>query len=886
MFPLRGTASRRSLTLRMSSGLCALSAALILPAEPAYPQTGSEPKRIVAIRVNPHVPKIDGKLDDETWINAEYASSFTQKEPTQGEAAKHRTEVAFVYDDDALYVGARMYCTNPDGILSTVTRRDNAGTSERIIVSLDTYNDNRTAYSLAVTASGVRADYYHPTDNEGDRYYDWDPVWEAEAARNAEGWTAEMRIPFTQLRFRNSDVQTWGINMNRWVPTGNEDSYWIVVPKDQTGWSSRMGELVGIEGIKPSRRIELMPYVAGDAMFNKGGVDPNDPFHDGSALEGRAGADFKRGVGPNLTLEGTINPDFGQVEADPAVVNLSAFETVFGERRPFFLEGRQLLSGGGSSYFYSRRIGARPRLTPEGDFLSTPKSTSILGAAKLSGRLDSGLKVGMLGAFSQHETADVYYNDEFKEVSVEPATGYGVLRLQQELGASGSTGGVILTGVERDLESGSELDAMVRRRAITGGTDWNLRFKDRTYQLGADAGFSYVEGSSESILGTQESSARYFQRPDADYVELDTTATSLSGWKSRLFFEKNSGKHWVWGLGTAVESPGFEINDTGQLSTADDIDSWTWVQYQENTPSKLFQNWSLWTGSGAGWNFGSVHQYSYLDLESRWMWKNYTGSFLGFEYSPRAQSDNLTRGGPIMGTGSSWNVWAETWSSAQNKTTWNVWGGYSEGELGGGWAEAGGGVTFRPGARWQLSFNPRWSHSVSARQYVDTQSDSMATYGERYIFSFIERSELVMVGRLDFAFTPDMTLEWYAEPFVSSGRYYSFGELETPGGRDLRTYGTDGTTITEVDNGRYTVTDGAQSFEINQSDFNVLSYRTNLVMRWEWRPGSTLFLVWQQNRSGFEPTGNLVRPGGLWDAMTAPGDNFLAIKVTYWIPFL
>jgi hypothetical protein len=537
VFPLRGSASKQHRIIAISSGLLALT--LFAHTHPTYAQTNGQTvarKRIVAVRVNPHSPKIDGKLDDEVWRTAEFARDFTQKEPTAGEAARHRSEVAFVYDDDALYVGARLHCTNPDGILSTVARRDNAGTSERIIVSLDTYNDSRTAYSLAVTASGVRADYYHPTDSETNRYYDWDPVWEAQTARDAQGWTAEMRIPFTQLRFRNNDVQVWGINMNRWVPTGNEDSYWIMVPKDVNGWSSRMGELVGIEGIKPSRRIEIMPYVAGDALFNKGAVDADDPFHDGSEFEGRAGADFKMGVGPNLTLEGTVNPDFGQVEADPAVVNLSAFETVFDERRPFFLEGGQLLSGGGASYFYSRRIGARPRLTPQGDFMSTPKSTSILGAAKLSGRLDSGLKVGVLGAFSQHEKADVYANGEFKEVSVEPATGYGVLRLQQELGPSGSTGGIVLTGVERDLDNGSELDAMMRRRAITGGTDWNLRFKESTYELGANAGFSHVEGSPQSIRGTQTSSARYYQRPDADYVELDTTATSLSGWRSSLWF--------------------------------------------------------------------------------------------------------------------------------------------------------------------------------------------------------------------------------------------------------------------------------------------------------------------------------------------------------------
>jgi hypothetical protein len=648
-----------------------------------------------------------------------------------------------------------------------------------------------------------------------------------------------------------------------------------------------MGELVGIQGINPSRRIELLPYVAGDALFNANAVDAGDPFHDGKEFEGRMGADVKMGVGPNLTLEGTINPDFGQVEADPAVVNLSAFEIFFDERRPFFTEGSQLLNGGGAGYFYSRRIGQPPHLEPEADFFSSPKSTSILGAAKLTGRLNSGLSVGALGALAQRERSNVSNNGNISRITVEPRTGYGVLRLQQELGDGGSTGGIILTGVERALVPGSELDELLRRRAATGATDWNLRFDGGKYELGANAGFSYVEGSEGAMVGTQESSARFYQRPDADYVTLDSTRTSLSGWRSSLWFEKNSGEHWLWGFGGGGESPGFELNDGGQLNTADDIDSWGWLRYRENEPGGLFQNWWVNTGVGSGWNFGRVRQYSYLDLESVLTWKNYTGTFLGYEYFPSSQSDNLTRGGPLMGTGSSWNVWAELWSSAQKKTTWNGWTGYSESETGSWSYWAGGGVTFRPGSRWQFSINPKWNHRVTSRQYVDTQAGgSAATYGERYIFAFIERSELVWQTRLNYAFTPNMTLEWYAEPFASSGRYYDFGELQAAGSKWLRTYGTDGTTITEVAPGEYQVTDGSDTFTIEQSDFNILSYRTNLVLRWEWRPGSTMFIVWQQNRADETSFGNLVGPGNLLDAVTSPGDNFLAIKITYWIPFL
>lgn len=866
--------------------------ALTLTTPPATAQNGNESgtKRITAIRVNPHAPAIDGRLDDEIWQKVSFANGFVQKEPTEGEPAREKSEVAFVYDDEALYVGARMYSTAPDDIIATVSRRDNPGTSERIIVSLDTYQDHRTAYSFAVTASGVRADYYHSSDSESNRDYDWDPVWQAKAVRTAEGWTAEMRIPFTQLRFNNQDMQVWGVNMNRWVPTGNEDSYWVLVPKNETGWSSRMGELHGIQGIAPSRRGELLPYVASDATF-RSEVDPDDPFLDAEDFDGRMGADVKMGVGPNLTLEGTINPDFGQVEADPAEVNLSAFETFFSERRPFFTEGSQLLEGGGAGYFYSRRIGSRPHGDPEADFVESPDNTSILGAAKLTGRLRSGLSVGVLGAVTQKEEARIFdmATGTESEVDVEPLAGYGVVRLQQEFGKDASTAGIILTGVERDLDSGSDLDDILRTRAFTGGTDWNLRFQGGKYQIGANAGFSYVEGSAAAIEETQTSSRRYYQRPDNDYVDFDPSRTSLTGWTSTLWFEKNSGKHWLWGGGAGAESPGFEINDIGQLGTADDIDSWGWLRYRENEPGKLFQNWWVQSRVGAGWNFGRENQYSFLDLESVLTWKNFTGNFIGFEYFPEAQNDNLTRGGPSMARAPNWNVWYEMWSSAQNKTTWNGWTGYAANDIGGWSYWVGGGVTFRPGDRWQLSLNPNWNHRTDSRQYIDTIDNpggSASTFGSRHIFSYIERSQLVGQMRLNYAFTPDLTLELYAEPFAASGRYHDFGELEAARSKYLRTYGTDGTTITGPNDGFYEVTDGPDTFEFESPDFNFVSFRSNLVLRWEWRPGSTLFLVWQQNRSGDNTLGDIVGPSNLWDAVTAEGDNFLALKITYWIPFL
>jgi hypothetical protein len=848
--------------------------------------TGTGVRSVHARRINPHPPRIDGRLDDEVWKKADWVTGFRQSQPKEGEPARHESAVAIMYDDQAVYVGARLTSANPDNIVSTVSRRDQAGNSERIIVSLDTYNDNRTAYSFAVTATGTRVDYYHPSDSEGDRDYDWDPVWEAKTARTADGWSAEMRIPFTQLRFNGGEAQVWGANFNRWVPTDNEDSYWVLIPRDQNGWASRMGDLEGIEDIHPPRRVEFMPYAASEALVSDE-PDPDDPFNpDGRIARWRLGGDFKLGLGPNFTLDGTINPDFGQVDADPAVVNLSAFEVFFPERRPFFTEGSQLLAGGGRGYFYSRRIGGPPNGEVDGDYIDAPHSTSILGAAKLTGRLDSGMSVGVLGAVTDKETATAYdaSTGRASESTVEPLTGWGVVRLQQEFGANASTGGLILTGVQREINT-PELD-FLRTRAFSGGTDWKLRFNGGEYELDFNLGMSHIEGASSAIADAQTSSARFYQRPDVSYVNFDPNRTSLTGWAAELELEKEAGK-WLWGVGGNAESPAFELNDIGQLNTADDIDTWAGVRYRDTTPGRVYQNW--WTGlwAGTGWNFGRSRQYTFIDFEGSMTLKSFYGVWGSAEYYPGAQSDNLTRGGPSMGTATSWNFDLNVWSNSKGDFDWWAFGSYDGDELGG-WDWYGeGGATFRPGSRWRLSLTPSFRHEVNPRQYVDTYEGTGGpqTYDNRYVFAFTDRTNIATQIRLNYAFTPEFTLELYAEPFASSAHYYDYGELEAARSMYLRTYGTDGTTITQQSDGSYVVTDGTDTFTIEPSDFNVVSFRSNLVLRWEYSPGSTLFLVWQQNRADDRDDGNPADLVRLMDSFAATGENFFAIKMTYWIPF-
>ncbi|MGE0351783.1 MAG: DUF5916 domain-containing protein [Gemmatimonadales bacterium] len=825
---------------------------------------------------------VDGRLDDSAWAHAEWFTGFTQRDPREGEPATLATRFAILYDKEAVYIGARM--ENPE-ILAQVTRRDNPANSERIIFSFDTYRDRRTAYSFGVTATGVRVDYYHPGDSEHGRDYSFDPVWQAKAAEDSAGWTAEIRIPFSQLRFNAGETQTWGININRYIPSRNEDDYWVLIPKNETGWASRFAQLDGIRGIRSSRRIELLPYTAANSTIT-GDRNPRDPFDNGVNLEARAGLDLKMGLGPSLTLDGTVNPDFGQVEADPAVVNLSAVETFFDERRPFFTEGANLLRGGGANWFYSRRIGAPPRGSADGDFVDQPKAATILGAAKLTGRLPSGLSVGALAAVTDQAFARTYdtTGSVFSDTKVAPVAGYGVVRLQQEVGASASTVGLTMTAVERSLERDSPLAGLFSRQAFGGGLDWNLRFNGGDYILQGALGFSYIRGDTGAIARVQRSSAHYFQRPDQDYATYDPTRESLLGWVGSLNFSKNAGRHWLYEFGGSAESPAFEINDAGRLGGADDIDTYASLRYRENTPGPLFREYNVRLGGSSGWNFGGTRQYSEIGMDANATFHNFVQASLGFEVRAAALSDGLTRGGPLMRRAPSAGVDAEISSPFSASTRWELDAAYEWDGLGS-WAyDLGAQLSVRPSSRWELSIRPSLEREVERRQYVSQEANGPAsTYGTRYVFGTIGRTTIAARIRMNYALSPDLSLEAYAEPFAASGQYYHLGELTAAGTDRLRRYGTGGSTISQDASGTLTVTDGPDTFQIDPN-FNIVSFRSNVVLRWEWRAGSTFFFVWQQDRSGREDPFRRAGVGGLGRSLSTSGDNFLAVKVSYWLP--
>lgn len=838
--------------------------------------TTPEAKRAEAVRVPNGSLHLDGRPDEAHWADIPPIRDFVQKEPVFGVPPRETIEVRFAFDDHALWVAARMEVKDRE-VQAPLTRRDNVSKAEHLWISLDTYHDKRTAYSFGVSASGVRLDFVHRSDSEWDRDSGFNPVWQARTHRDKNGWTAELKIPFSQLRFNASETQVWGLNIDRWIPSRNEDVFWIPIPKDETGWSSRMGELHGISGIKPSRRLEVMPYAAATAVA---GEDEGTPFRDGWEQRARVGLDVKMGLGPNLTLESTIHPDFGQVEADPAEVNLSAFETFFPERRPFFTEGASIFNGV-QGYFYSRRIGGAPRGNAEGDAVEYPRSSEILAAAKLSGRLASGLTVGGLFAVTSSEEARVFdgRSGRVSAVRVGPRTSYGVVRLKQEVGGNGSGLGLFLSGVTRDIDREDPLAALYTRNAFTTALDFTHRFANRTYRLTGNLGYTRVAGEASSIERLQRSSARYFQRPDATHVRLDPDRRSLDGGSGGLSLGKVEGR-WTFDVSTGFESPETERNDVGSLQTADGRFVFASLGYRQSRPG-FFYRWETGLDVRAEENFAGEVEEREIEAFANATWRNFWDTSIEFSLKGAAQNQRLTRGGPSMGTPRSWRLDVSGGNRFQSPKRVYISLEASGDEDGGSDREVGGSLSLQASPRVSLQLNPGYSVSTTARQYVATvEGGRSATFGQRYIFAAVDQRTLLVQFRASLILKPDLTLDVYAEPFAASGRYRDYGELLAPRSRGLRIYGENGTQITENPDGTRTVRDGVSTFTVDDNNFKELSFRSNVVLRFEYRPGSTFYAVWQQDRSR---SAAYTRAGftDVLDSLSAQGDNIFAVKASF-----
>jgi Domain of unknown function (DUF5916) len=852
---------------------------------------------IRAARVQGNI-MVDGHLDESSWAAAEPANDFTQTEPAEGQPATEGTEVRVLIGEDALYVGARMYDREPQRIKAALARRDEEVEADEFDVYLDTFHDHLSGVRFRVTPGGATLDGILGSSAQGSEEDDsWDPVWESGTRVDSLGWTAEIRIPLSQLRYSSTTDGTWGIQFYRKILRRGEEDWFAFVPKSEVGGVSRYGHLVGLGPLQAQRRLELAPY-----LLARGSYEPStagDPFRSGDEYQGSAGLDLKYGITSDLTINATINPDFGQVEVDPAVVNLSVFETFFPEKRPFFVEGADVFRFGGirasnsfgvPDIFFSRRIGREPQRSVGGDdvnFLDAPTETSIRAAAKLSGRTRSGWSVGLLDAVTSGEDAR-YVDGVGSRVTtpVEPLTNYFVGRVRKDLRGGNSTVGMIATAVNRDQDS-PELRSLLRSSAYSVGVDFTNSWADRAWSLDGSFGFSTVRGTPEAIERTQRSSARYYQRPDATSFELDPARTSLSGHFWQVALGKNSGRHWEGGLVYQETSPSFESNDLGFQSEASQRGISTALEYNERQPGRTFKRWGIFPFTNHQWNFDGNLVYGSYGLIFTGQLHNFWDFQLRGDYTGAAYDDRLTRGGPLARSPGQWDVQLDLNSDTRKTTRLSAnikqyWTPADESRT-----EAELTLSMRPSPALRLSFGPALTLLHTLSQYVTAVPDPAAatTFGTRHVFATLDQREVSMITRMDWTFTPKLSLQLFLQPLISAGDFTELKEFVRPRSYDFAVYGRDRGTVTRTSDGA-TIDpgDGGATFTIPQQNFTIRSLRANAVLRWEWRAGSTFFLVWQQNRENDERFGNL-RLGRDVDALFSGGlsRNVLAVKASYWL---
>jgi len=804
--------------------------------------------------------------------------------------------VRVLIGDDAIYVGARM-SDKPGNIRPRLSRRDESVDGDVFAVSFDSRHDHISGYYFRVSAGGAVRDAQISSNGQLD--LSWDAVWEARVSSDNTGWTAEIRIPLSQLAYNRNANAVWGVQFERYAWNKQEQDFFAFTPKSEAGGVSRFGHLTNLGTLPAPSRVELTPYVSTRAEYLD--IASGNPFRDKSEYRGSAGLDLKYRIASNITLNATVNPDFGQVELDPAVVNLTAFESFFPEKRPFFVAERALFSfgqirtfnsGGSPTMFFSRRIGRQPQRFLDDDgiaFIDAPQQSTIASAVKVTGKTRNGWTIGLLDAVTTRENADYIDVDGRRQVAqVEPLSNYFVGRVTREMNQANTAIGGLVTAVNRDLED-PVIVQQLRRNAYVAGLDLNHSWANRAWLLDASFAGSSVSGTADVIAATQRSSARYFQRPDAKNVRYDPSLTSLSGFAGQIALTKGSGLHWGGNLAYQVTSPGFESNDLGFLRTADRHAYSTDLHYQENKPGRIFRRWLVAGFTNHTLNFnGDVNYAAYASFFEATL-PNFSGFFVRADLLGATMDDRLTRGGPVAHVPGGYSTELNYFSDRRKPITWGLGGSRSGDDAGqtgiGVFAE----LAVQPAAGIRLTFSPSFNRQHSLSQFITATTDPLATstFGRRYVFATLDQTSLTLETRADWTFTPTLSLQVFAQPFVASGGYEDFKELRAGRTFDFDVYGRDRGTIALSDDVYEIDPDGSaatrNSFAIGKPDFNFRSLRGNAVLRWEYRPGSTLFFVWQQLRSGAEPLNNF-RFGRDYGALFRQNpENVFTIKATYWL---
>ncbi|PTN08028.1 DUF5916 domain-containing protein [Mangrovibacterium marinum] len=815
-------------------------------------------------------PKLDGLLDDSCWKTTNWDSDFIQQQPNPAGSPSQKTEIALLYDEANLYVAIRCYESEAGKIRSILTRRDEYG-GDMVGIAIDSYGDNRTAFEFDVTAAGQKIDFMQMGAQESD--LNWDAIWDAKTSVKDSLWTAEMRIPFSQLRFAKADEQRWGLHIWRYIDRLGEEDHWKLVPVDAPAAVYLFGQLDGIKEINAKRKVELMPY--GNLKYS-----PNTDLKD--EWTAGAGVDGKLGLSSDFTVDFTVNPDFGQVEADPSVLTLKSYEVFYDEKRPFFLEGNNVFdfSSEEDLLFYSRRIGHAPSFEPDledGQSLSMPENSSIISALKLTGKSKKGLSVGFLHSMTAREEATVYSEDGGKDKQdVEPFTNYLVGRLKQDFNHGNTVLGGMLSSVNRNINE-SQLD-FLPKSALTGGMDFVHNWKKRKYFVAGKGFFSNIKGSEEAISVLQQTSTHYYQRPDADHLDFDESRTRLSGHGGELEGGKRSGKFRAVGS-FSWRSPGVDLNDLGYMYQADYLKQQSTFHYVINKPQDILRNYWFRLTQMASWSYGGELTKQELTAHTYLRFTNLWRIHLNLERDYSIFDTRELRGGPILFKDPTWDgeLFVQTNSARDlligagarfirgddELTSRNQYTLY---------------LRLLLGNNLSLTTNTVYLKNADHHQYAGRVSLDDGSRG--YLVGHIDQKLLRTTLRLEYFVTPELSLQYYAAPYASTGKYQSFRRVNDGDNKDMskRYIGLDG----ELDKGIYTFTEGEDSYRIYNPDFIFKEFNSNLVARWEFRPGSTLYLVWNRTISDYQYAYDSSITKVFGDIFDGEAQNVFMLKFSYW----
>lgn len=849
----------------------------------------SIPKRIYTTQPLQEAIVIDGDISDAGWNVGTWSSDFVEKMPNEGTSPTFQTQFKVLYDAQFLYVAIRALDENPNLIQQRLTRRDGFA-GDRVNVIIDSYHDKRTAFVFTTTAAGVKGEEI-ATQN-GNKWDDsWNPIWYTNAKIDAKGWTAEMKIPFSQLRFGNDTAQIWGFNVARNIFRENERSLWQRIPNDQAGFISESGELHGLINLKSQKQLEIQPFTV--LQYDNYQAETGNPYKDGRDFKINGGLDAKIGITNDLTLDLTVNPDFGQVEADPGAIALDGFQIFFEEQRPFFVENKNIFdfkfANGRDNLFYSRRIGGSPNRTAnlaDGEFADEPLNSTILGAAKFSGKTKNGWSIGVLESVTANEFAEIKQVDgERRKEIVAPLTNYFVGRAQKDFNKRNSFIGGIFTATNRDLAGNfSEL----HKAAYTVGIDFQHNWKNRDYYLEGNSILSHVTGSKAAILETQQSISRYFQRVDASHVSIDPNRTSLTGTGGRIELGKKGGGNWRYNGGFVWRSPELELNDIGFLRQTDEMTQYAELRYLWQVPTKIYRNIELQLEQNSTYDFGGNLNKLSTEFRARLKWLNNWDTNIGAGTNSNVYENSFLRGGPRWHSPNNYFIYTFIGSDETQKFSFRL--GYIQSESQQGVSKSNRYVfrtNYQPFDAFSISLNTEFRKTINKAQYVTTVDFDTE---KRYVLGAIDNETWTTTLRMNYSLSPNFSIQFYGQPFIARGRYSDFNYVNTPTASrfedrvNLYNPNQISADLDADNNAIYTIDETQNSLEdyrFKKPDFSFAQLQTNLVVRWEYIPGSELFFVWARGGSDSVNPESSLGSSLQSQLFDAPLQDTFVIKATY-----